>query len=146
MTVVQPPDHLWQRIQSVTLRERGVSPCVCWGPMGGGGCYPASHSRAWRGLLGVWWGRGSTVWRSCTGNCWSGQPTSTWSPALRDPRPSDARAPLRLGGGEDAAVTMQQLRGGAGVKGTRQSFSLSESLSKSLSELRGPRPPASRLQ
>ena len=42
--------------------------------------------------MGVWWGRGSSVWRSCTGNGGSWQPTSSWSPAPRDPRPSDARA------------------------------------------------------
>ena len=43
--------------------------------------------------MGVWWGRGSTVWLSCTGSCGSWQwPRSTWSPSQRDPRPRDARS------------------------------------------------------
>ena len=73
---------------------------ACWGCGGGGAALCGGAAQA---IAGAGSGQGAP----------GPSPSATPDPATR--------APLRLGVGQDAAVTTQQLRGAAGVKGARLS-------------------------
>ena len=89
--------------------------CVCWW-----GGIPSQPLKGLEGLVG-----GVVGAALCGGaaqaiaGAGSGQGAPGPSPSAT-PDPA-TRAPLRLGVGQDAAVTTQQLRGAAGVKGARLS-------------------------